>query len=103
MTEDVERANMAARLKEQLSTQSHKRRNSVAGRKAGERNIRAQHDGRVRRVPLDQAVQVNVLLRTEWKEWLVGVKHDHGLSFAEAVERGLGLLREQLEGRGEKS
>ena len=37
----------------------------MAGRKAGERGVRAQHDGRVRRVPLEQAVQVNVLLRTE--------------------------------------
>jgi preprotein translocase subunit SecD len=98
MTEDVQRADMAAKLKAQLSSAAHKRRNSVAGRKAGERNVRAQHDGRVRRVPLDQAVQVNVLLRTSQKEWLVGVKHDHGLSFAEAVERGLELLRLELEG-----
>jgi hypothetical protein len=98
MTEDVQRADMASKLKAQLSGAGHKRRNTVAGRKAGERNIRAQHDGRVRRVPLDQAVQVNVLLRTEWKQWLVGAKHDHGLSFAEAVERGLELLRAELEG-----
>jgi hypothetical protein len=103
MSEDVPRADLAARLKAQLSGSGHKRRNSVAGRKAGERNVRAQHDGRVRRVPLDQAVQVNVLLRTEWKQWLVTVKHDHGLSFAEAVERGLELLRDELEGKGGRS
>ena len=54
-------------------------------------------------MPLDQAVQVNVLLHTEWKQWLVGVKHDHGLSFAEAMERGLELLRNELEGKGEPS
>jgi hypothetical protein len=100
MNDEVPRADLAARLKAQLSGSGQKRRNSVAGRKAREHNVRAQHDGRVRRVPLDQAVQVNVLLRTEWKQWLVGAKHDRGLSFAEAVEQGLELLRAQLEGKG---
>src|SRR5262245_14240030 len=100
MSEDVDRADMAARLRATLGSARHKRRNSVAGRKAGERSVRAQHDGRVRRVPLDQAVQVNVLLRSTWKEWLVAAKHDHGLSFAEAVERGLELLRDELDRKG---
>jgi hypothetical protein len=103
MSDDIPRVDIAAKLMAQLSTAGQKRRNSVAGRKARERNVRTQHDGRVRRVPLDQAVQVNVLLHSDWKQWLVSAKHDHGLSFAEAVERGLELLRNELEGKGERS
>jgi hypothetical protein len=54
-------------------------------------------DGRLKRVR--DRTQFNVEIDRELKEWLSRAKRDHRMTFTEIVERGLELVRAELEGK----
>jgi hypothetical protein len=97
MSEHTPIADLKAALRSQLTSPSHKRTSTVAGRKAGERRARGSYEGR-HKWNDNATVQFNVMLTPDRKARLVNAKRDHGKSFAELIDLALELLSEHLDG-----
>lgn len=87
-----------AQLKAQLGSGRRKASGTVKGRKQAERSAMLRpDDGRLSH--RGETAQLNVAVEREWKAWLARAKHDHGMALFEIVERGLALVRTELEGK----
>jgi hypothetical protein len=87
-----------AQLKAQLGSDRRKASGTVKGRKQAERSaMRRPDDGRLSH--RGETAQLNVGVEREWKAWLAKAKQDHGMDLYEIVERGLALVRAELEGK----
>ena len=89
-------------LRAQLGSGRRKESGTIKGRKKAEHAAMVKPgDGRLSH--RGDTAQLNVTVETEWKRWLAHAKHDHGMAIFEIVERGLALVRAELEGKREKS
>jgi hypothetical protein len=83
-------------LRAQLGSNRRTRSASVKGRSKSERGAMAKPgDGRLSH--RGETVQLNVNVEPQWKDWLARAKHDHNMAIFEIVERGLALVRAELE------
>jgi len=87
-----------AALRAQLGGERRKA-TGANGRKKSERaSLVRPDDGRLsHRGP---TAQLNVGVEEHWKTWLARAKHDHNMAIFEIVERGLTLVKAELERKG---
>ena len=96
MTEAADDMNMKAALRAQLSSPRRKESGTVKGRKRSERSaMLSADDGRL--THRGETTQLNVNVQKEWKAWIARTKHDHNMAIFEIIERGLELVRAELE------
>jgi hypothetical protein len=88
---------LRAALRSQLGSARRKASGTAKGRAALEKRAMHPSDGRLKRVR--DRTQFNVEIDRELKEWLSRAKRDHRMTFTEIVERGLELVRAELEGK----
>jgi hypothetical protein len=92
-TEDV--AAVRAALRAQLGGERRKQ-TTAKGRKKSERaSLVRPDDGRLSH--RGSVAQLNVNVEEHWKAWLARAKHDHNMAIFEIVERGLELVKAELE------
>jgi hypothetical protein len=101
MSEVDDIPSLKALLAKQLGTERRQQSGTVAGRKKSERaamrpkdDLRFSHRG--------ETVQLNVNVEEHWKVWLKKAKSDYRLDIFEIVERGLELVKAELEGKGSR-
>lgn len=87
-----------AALRVQLGGERRKQ-TGVKGRKKSERaSLLRPDDGRL--THREAVVQLNVGIEQHWKQWLARAKVDHKMDIFEIVERGLAMVKAELERNG---
>ena len=90
-----------AALRREFASPRRKSSGSVKGRKDAEkRAMLSPTDGRLSH--RGDTEQLNVSIDRELKVWLARARVDHDMRIFEIVERGLALVRAELEGKGGK-
>jgi hypothetical protein len=86
-------------MRVQFGSTRRKKSGSVKGRKEAEKAaMRSPTDGRLtHRGP---TAQINVEVQEHWKAWLAEAKQIHTMKIVEIIERGLELVRAELESQG---
>ena len=98
MTEAADDLDVRAQLRAQLSSPRRKESGSVKGRKRSERSAMLNaDDGRL--THRGETAQLNVNVQKQWKAWIARAKHDYDMAIFEIIERGLELVRAELEQR----
>lgn len=93
---DTESVDLRAQLRAQLGSQRRKGSGTVKGRKRAEKSaMLSPDDGR--RTNRGDTIQLNVAVEKEWKVWIARAKRDHDMAIFEIIERGLELVRAELE------
>jgi hypothetical protein len=96
MTEVADDLDVKAALRAQLSSVRRKESGSVKGRKRSEKSaMLSADDGRL--THRGETAQLNVNVQKEWKIWISRAKRDYDLAIFEIIERGLELVRAELE------
>jgi len=96
MTETSDDLDVKAALRAQLSSARRKESGSVKGRKRSERSAMLNaDDGRL--THRGETAQLNVNVQKDWKTWISRAKRDHDMAIFEIIERGLELVRAELE------
>jgi hypothetical protein len=93
MSDEME---VRAQLRAQLGSVTRKISGTAKGRKALEKRAMAPDDGRLKRVR-GETKQLNVEIDADLKTWLARASRDHRLTYVELVERGLELVKADLE------
>ena len=89
---------LRAALRAQLGGERRKQ-TGVKGRKKSERaSLLRPDDGRLSH--RGNVVQLNAGIELHWKQWLARAKHDYDMQIFEIVERGLELVKAELERKG---
>jgi hypothetical protein len=95
---DTETVDLRAQLRAQLGSQRRKESGTVKGRKRAEKSaMLSPEDGR--RSNRGDTAQLNVAVKKEWKTWIARAKHDYDMAIFEIIERGLELVRAELEAK----
>lgn len=99
MSEELGEIDVRDALRRQMGSERRKQSGAVKGRKKSERAALVRSDdGRLsHRGPV---AQLNVNVEEHWKTWLARAKHDYDKAIFEIVERGLELVKAELEGKG---